>query len=193
MEGSVDVGFSRDMREHHAQAVQMSVLVRDRSADPEVRTLALDVLLTQQQQAGQMYGWLADWGVAQSGAAAPMQWMSQASMAGHTMAGAGATPAPTETTNNMGRMQMAPTMPGMASQADLQRLAGLSGVEAERFYLQLMIPHHQGAVAMAEVAAEQAETVVVRRLAENIVASQSAEITVLQQMLTARGGPLADA
>lgn len=169
----------------------MSVLVRDRSADPEVRTLALDVMLTQQQQAGQMYGWLADWGVAQSGAAAPMQWMPHAPMAGHTMAGAGAAPAPTETTST--GMPGMPGMPGMASEADLQRLAGLNGVEAERFYLQLMIPHHRGAVTMAEVAAKQAETVVVRRLAETIAASQNAEITVLQQMLTARGGPLASA
>ena len=56
---SVDAGFARDMRDHHGQAVQLSSLVRDRTGDEEVRTLAYDVLTTQQHQAGQMSGWLA--------------------------------------------------------------------------------------------------------------------------------------
>ena len=50
---SVDVGFSRDMQDHHAQAVEMSVMVREATDDPQVRTLALDIMLTQQQQLGQ--------------------------------------------------------------------------------------------------------------------------------------------
>lgn len=56
--GSPAVGFARDMAAHHAQAVEMAVLVRDRTNDPTMRQLALDILLTQQAQIGQIRGWL---------------------------------------------------------------------------------------------------------------------------------------
>ncbi|WP_308470202.1 DUF305 domain-containing protein [Kineococcus rubinsiae] len=195
-EDSVDVGFARDMREHHGQAVEMSVLVRDRTTDPEVRTLALDVMLTQQQQAGQMFGWLSDWGVSQSRPGSAMQWMSSDTGTGtaseDNMHGGMSMPMTPTATSSMSTPTPATAMPGMASAVDLRQLGTLSGAEAERLYLQLMIPHHQGAVAMAEVAATEAGSAVVRRLAQTIVDSQSAEVLILQQMLAARGGPLTD-
>jgi uncharacterized protein (DUF305 family) len=206
-ENSVDVGFARDMRDHHAQAVQMSVLLRDRTSDPEATSLALDVLLTQQNQAGQMFGWLADWGVAQSSPVPPMQWMAPSGEAmlmttssasnENTVAPSSepgfSPPAPAGSMAHQTPVTSLTAMPGMASEADLQRLSQLSGTEAERFYLQLMIPHHRGAVAMATVAATDARRAAVRRLAQSIVDSQTAEISTLQQMLDARGGPLVDA
>ena len=62
-----DAGFARDMQTHHAQAVEMAFLVRDRTDDAEVRTVAYDIITSQQQQAGQMYGWLVQWGLDQTG------------------------------------------------------------------------------------------------------------------------------
>ncbi|HMN29918.1 MAG TPA: DUF305 domain-containing protein, partial [Caldilineaceae bacterium] len=62
-EGSAEVGFARDMAMHHAQAVNLAMLLRDRSDDEEMRQLALDILLTQQAQIGMMQGWLAVWGL----------------------------------------------------------------------------------------------------------------------------------
>lgn len=174
---SVEAGFARDMQAHHAQAVQMSVLVRDRTADPDVRNLALDVLLTQQQQIGQMYGWLDQWNLPQTSSGPAMGWMP-------------------DDTEGMSGMQHGSTskgaagMPGMATAEDLARLQEASGAEAERLYLQLMIPHHEGGVAMAKAAVERAEDPEVRRLAQTIVDSQTAEIALLRDMLAARGGPL---
>lgn len=46
----------------------------------------------------------------------------------------------------------------------------------ERAFLQMMVPHHRSAVAMAELALERAERPAVRRLARRIVASQEEEI-----------------
>ena len=43
-----------------------------------------------------------------------------------------------------------------------------------------MIPHHEGAIAMAELARSRAERPEIRRLARRIIASQSAEIAVLR-------------
>lgn len=174
---SVDAGFLRDMQAHHAQAVEMAVLIRDRTTDEEVRAVALDIELTQQQQIGQMYGLLATWGLPQT-SATPMRWM-----------------APTEETGDPHESQMETgadgvmTMPGMASESDLDRLAGLRGRAAARLFLALMIDHHRGGLAMAADAAENADQAWVRTLATRIVQAQTSEIEALQTMLDARGGP----
>ena len=61
-EGSPEVTFSRDMIAHHSQAVAMALNLRDRTADEKLRTLLLDMALTQQGQIGIMQGWLDTWG-----------------------------------------------------------------------------------------------------------------------------------
>ncbi|GAA5440762.1 hypothetical protein Dcae01_02282 [Deinococcus caeni] len=61
-EGSTEVRFVREMIQHHAQAVDMALRVRERSRDEQLRTLALDITLSQQEQIGQMRGWLTLWG-----------------------------------------------------------------------------------------------------------------------------------
>jgi uncharacterized protein (DUF305 family) len=170
---SVDAGFSRDMRAHHSQAVQMSFLVRERTDDADVDQLALDILLTQQQQVGQMYAWLDAWGLPQASTEDRMAWMSGSSMG--DMSGMGG---------------MSGGMPGMASNAELQALEAAEGEEAERIFLQLMIPHHEAGVEMADYAVENAETDQVRSLAESISAAQQSELTVLGDLLDERGGPV---
>ena len=40
---SAEAGFARDMATHHAQAVDMSFTLLDKSADGELRTLASDI------------------------------------------------------------------------------------------------------------------------------------------------------
>nr|WP_247601782.1 DUF305 domain-containing protein [Cellulomonas denverensis] len=172
-EGSVDAGFARDMQAHHAQAVQLAVLVRDRSTDEEVRTVALDILLTQQNQIGQMAGWLTTWGLPAASSAAPMAWMSDGEHA-HDATATGSYA----------------DMPGWVSSADLARLTAAEGAEADRLFLQLMIPHHEGGVEMAEYAAAHARMPQVVDLANGIVTFQEKELTVLHDMLDARGGPV---
>ena len=63
---SAEAGFARDMQQHHAQAVDMAMTVRDLTDDPATRTLAYDITTTQRQQIGQMYGWLVSWGDSQA-------------------------------------------------------------------------------------------------------------------------------
>ena len=61
-EGSPEVTFARDMSAHHDQAVEMALILRDRTQNEALRALTLDIMLTQQGQRGQMEGWLAAWG-----------------------------------------------------------------------------------------------------------------------------------
>jgi uncharacterized protein (DUF305 family) len=169
---SADAGFARDMQVHHAQAVEMSLIVRDRTTDPAVRLLAYDILRTQQQQAGQMFAWLQLWHLPQASNRAPMAWAGD--MHGMDMP---ATPA---------GVTGATAMPGMASAADIRRLGTLQGKDAERLYLQLMIAHHKGGVGMAQAAERLAHRPEVLDLARKIIAAQESEIAMMTGMLAER-------
>ncbi|MGQ0843423.1 MAG: DUF305 domain-containing protein [Sporichthyaceae bacterium] len=174
-DNSPAAGFSRDMQEHHAQAVEMSMLVRDRTDDPQIRTLAYDIALGQQQQIGQMFGWLRLWGLPQTGGEPSMAWAHGHVGGGHPTPGAAAA--------GSGH-----AMPGMVAAATLKELEGLSGDAAEVWFLRRMIPHHQGGVAMAQAALALDLPTEVRRLAETIVAAQSSEIDALGALLAERTG-----
>ena len=56
------------------------------------------------------------------------------------------------------------------------------GEYSDERFIDAMVPHHQGAVEMAEVALENAEHEQVRQLAENIVSTQEAEIEELKKI-----------
>ena len=60
--------------------------------------------------------------------------------------------------------------------------AGISGGDApiDQAFIDMMVPHHESAIAMAEVAQERAEKDELRALADDIVAAQSAEIAQMQ-------------
>jgi len=156
----VDVGFAQDMKVHHAQAVAMSAIAHDRSQDPEVVALSLDILTTQQGQIGMMAGWLEQWGRTQAASGPTMAWMG----ADHSG-----------------------TMPGMASADELASLRTLPAGDLEEQFLRLMIRHHAGAVPMASYAAEQGDNRALVRLAGTMVDGQQAEIDLMQDMLVARG------
>ena len=159
-DGSAEAGFARDMSVHHAQAVEMAEIVRDKTESEEVRVMAADMALTQQGQIGHMQGWLEIWGLSPTGTQPTMSWM------GH----------PTE-----GRM------PGMASPEEIERLQNAFPGEADKMFFRLMIPHHQAAVPMAKAAIEQTDRPEVDNLAGAIVATQRGEIQLMKDMLKERG------
>jgi uncharacterized protein (DUF305 family) len=157
---SAEAGFARDMSVHHAQAVEMAEIVRDKTESEEIKILAADIALTQQAQIGQMQGWLDVWGLPFTGTEPAMSWM------GH----------PTE-----GRM------PGMASPEEINRLRGAPPEEADKMFLRLMIPHHKAALPMATAVLARTDRPEVERLATAIASSQKGEIRIMQEMLKSRG------
>ena len=111
---SVDVGFAQDMSVHHNQAIEMSAMALGRSTDPVIRTLAFDVLTSQQSQVGTMQGWLTLWDRPYLPDGPTMTWMTGASSTGgHPMD-------MSASANDSG--QDATSMPGMASTAELTAL-----------------------------------------------------------------------
>lgn len=178
---AAEAGFARDMQVHHLQAVEMSTLIRDRTGNPEVRLLAYDIARSQQQQAGQMFGWLALWGLPQASTAPPMAWMADGSglaarAAGHDAHGSGV--------GSSAPAAGAP-MPGMATARELAALEASAGPVAERLYLELMIRHHQGGLAMAQAILERSDNAAVTSLARSVVTAQQSEVDYMFGLLTA--------
>jgi uncharacterized protein (DUF305 family) len=165
VEGSAEVVFARAMSAHHNQAVEMSLNVRDRSSDAELRIVALDIILTQQNQIGQMTGWLSVWGLPFS---APPANSATPDMAGMN--------------HGSGNMPMM----GMATQKDVNALQTLPVADAENSFLTLMIVHHEGGVKMAQDVLAKTSRAEVLQLANAIVRSQQSEIETLKQMLARR-------
>ncbi len=158
-DSSPEAGFARDMIMHHEQAVEMAFLIRDRTTDPVVKSMATDMILTQTNQMGQMMGWLDVWGLPLTGPDRPMTWM------GH---GGG-------------------PMPGMASREEIDQLESLEGTEAEILFLQLMIRHHLGGVPMAEEILARSDNPVTDRMATSIINAQTIEVEIMTSMLEERG------
>ena len=155
---SSEAGFARDMMVHHAQAIEMAEIVRDKSK--EIKTLATDITLTQQAQIGQMRGWLDVWGLPITSAEPAMSWMGYPTMG---------------------------AMPGMASSKEINALRQASPEKADERFLQLMIPHHQAAIPMAEAVLKKTARPEVEQFARAVSASQKAEVQTMKDMLRARG------
>jgi uncharacterized protein (DUF305 family) len=157
---AVDEGFLQDMRYHHDQAVQMAYFYLTGVEDPNPRLsmLAEEILLSQQMETGRMIQMLRNFGLSEvNDTGMAMAWM------GHRM--------PID------------DMDGLASQEDLDKFAASDGIEASRIFAELMIAHHEGGVAMAEYAADNADNDAVRSLAESMIKGQSAEIAELRAVL----------
>jgi uncharacterized protein (DUF305 family) len=168
---SAAAGFLRDMQVHHAQAVEMAMLVRDRTDDPAVRQLAYDIAVTQASQSGSMYGLLEAWDLPQLSPSPPMTW----------------TLLPTIDGSSGGGHQMdvdAPDgMPGMATSAEIDELEAADGEGAVRLFLTLMIAHHEGGVEMAEAVLARTDVPQVVSLATGMERAQRAEIVAMQGLL----------
>ena len=72
---------------------------------------------------------------------------------------------------------------GMMSDNDMQALEAATGAEASRLFLEQMIVHHQGAIEMAQEEVDNGQYPAVITLAENIIASQTAEIATMEDIL----------
>jgi uncharacterized protein (DUF305 family) len=60
--------------------------------------------------------------------------------------------------------------------------SGASGAETDAAFVAEMIPHHESAIEMAEIARKQAEHPEIKKLANAIVSTQSEEIETLSQI-----------
>lgn len=169
-----DITFMRHMIVHHAQAVEMNALIEGRSSDAAIRRLGQRIALTQQSEIAFMRRWLAE-----REAGAPMA-MDHATHAGHDVHA-----------GHDGHAGDVAVMPGMLTPNQMAALAAADGARFDRLFLEGMILHHQGAIAMVEALLSEpgnGEDAQLSEFMTHVTADQAAEILRMQSMLSEGSG-----
>lgn len=162
-----DVAFASEMLQHHAQALSMVDLTLERPLDPEVTELAEQVRAAQGPEIETFTDWLTEWDEEIP------ETMRDHSNAGHDMDGMG---------ESM-EEGMDTSMPGMMSAEDMTTLEDAPDSDFQTLWLGMMIEHHTGAVEMAKEHTENGQYKPAIDLAEDIAASQTAEIETMQGLM----------
>jgi uncharacterized protein (DUF305 family) len=92
---------------------------------------------------------------------------------------------PNETSHESGHAGMA--MAGMVDDTTMVKLDNLKGTDFDTLWLQSMISHHEGAIAMAKTEIADGKSADMVTLAGSIVTAQQAEIDQMKQMLIGLG------
>jgi uncharacterized protein (DUF305 family) len=190
MMGQFDLMFIDMMTPHHASAVAMVQVALARAEHPEVRTLAEQIIESQRAEIEQMRSWRDEW--FPDAPAMPMMPMEQMmEMMGGLM---GEMPAGMMDEMPGGLIGTPGAMSGpggMGMMMDMgQEIANLCAI-TEGFdlaFLDAMVPHHQMAVMMAQVASMRAEHPELQALAQTMIADQQREIAQMQAWRAAWSG-----
>jgi uncharacterized protein (DUF305 family) len=153
-----DVRFMQGMIAHHAQAIEMTALIPERTSRRDMALLGERITVSQRDEIAMMQRWLREHGedVPQPGA--------------HATHG--------------GAHEL---MPGMLTPDEMTRLRAATGAAFEREFLRLMIKHHEGALTMVarlfstHGAGQDTE---IYFFASDVDADQRAEISRMQAMLS---------
>ncbi len=149
-----DLRFVDAMTPHHQGAVEMAKEALEKSQRPEIKKLAEDIIAAQEREINQLKQWRQAW--YPKAGDTPMAYHAQM---GHMM-------------------PMSPEqMQSMMMKGDL----GAADAKFDLRFINAMIPHHEGAVTMAEDALSKSKRPDVKQLAQDIIASQQKEIDQMKQ------------
>lgn len=153
-DASFDLRFIDAMTLHHQGAVEMAEEAIEKSSRPEIKELAQNIISGQEQEISQMQQWRQAW-----------------------YPDAGAEPV-------MYHAQMDGMMPMPKAMQDSMKMSGDLGAADAEFdlrFIDAMIPHHEGAVVMAQEALEKSDRPEVKQLAQAILDAQQPEIDQMTQ------------
>ena len=153
-DANYDLRFIDGMTPHHQGAIEMAKEAQQKSKRPEIKKLADNIIKAQNQEITQMKQWRKGW-YANAGDK-PMAYDAQM---GHMM--------------EMSSDQMK----GMMMNMDL----GAADKDFDLRFINGMIPHHEGAVTMAQDALKKSQRPEIKKLAQAIITSQDAEINQMKQ------------
>ena len=148
-----DLRFIDRMMMHHQGAVVMAKEALEKSQHPEIKQLANNIIEAQNKEIAQMKQWRT-------------AWYPKASQQSVAYGGANK-----------------PVMP-MSTQHESMMMSQDLGAADDKFdlrFLNAMIPHHKDALVMAKDAISKSTRPEIKQLNQDILISQQAEITQMQQ------------
>jgi uncharacterized protein (DUF305 family) len=152
-----DAAFMQAMIVHHQQALDMAVLVKDRTNSEDLLAIAGRIEASQADEIAFMQDWLKS----------RSEPVADPKMKGHDA-------------------HLHHMMAGMASPAEMKALAKAKGVDFDKQFLTLMIAHHEGAVEMVEKLLDEEGTAadpVLFQFVSDIESEQNAEIERMDKLL----------
>ncbi len=153
-DANYDLRFIDAMTPHHQGGVSMAKVALQKSQRPQIKKLANDIIEAQNKEIAQMKRWRQAW--YPKAGDQPVAYDAQM---GHMM-------------------EMSPDqMKGMMMSMDL----GTADAQFDLRFLNAMIPHHEGAVTMAQDALKKSQHPQIKKLSENIITSQQTEIQQMKQ------------
>jgi uncharacterized protein (DUF305 family) len=154
-----DVAFVQMMIPHHGQALEMSELAGKYAQDQRVRSLAERIRASQAPEIQAMSAWLEERNME--------------------------VPRPEDDPAKYDHSQHGHnSMLGILTPAQMRQLANARGARFDRLFIRGMIRHHAGAVDMAVDAAQDGVDLIVGEMTADVAATQSAEISRMQDLLT---------
>ncbi len=155
-----DLAFIDLMIVHHEGAITMATVALERAEHQEIKDLANDIISAQASEITQMKAWRDEWypGAAQLTEAQAMAIFDQAAADNPGMAGV-----PGSSEMMMGDHAMMPLCEAEAGMFDLAFIDG-------------MIPHHAGAILMAQAALQFSTHQAIKDMANDIISAQQSEI-----------------
>ncbi|TVP78756.1 MAG: DUF305 domain-containing protein [Gemmatimonadales bacterium] len=179
-----DVAFMQGMILHHAQALEMSALAPTRSQHPRILTLARRIEVSQDDEIALMVRWLEA-----RGEEVPEvhvhDWDAEPEGPGHGDHGDHAEHAHHDHAGH-GMEHDHGEMHGMLTPEQMAELAGASGTEFDRLFLEYMIMHHDGAITMVYELARSpgaAQDSEIYGFASHVESDQAAEIRRMEDLL----------
>lgn len=151
---SFDLRFIDAMIPHHEGAVAMAQEALEKSSRPEIKELAQAIINAQEQEISELKEWRTAW--YPNAGNEPMMYGAE-----------------------MGRMM--PMTEEMRSSMMMNGDLGAADDQFDLRFINAMIPHHQGAIDMAQQALEKSNRSEIKELAQNIIDSQRQEIDRMEQ------------
>ncbi|MGW5443412.1 DUF305 domain-containing protein [Streptomyces asiaticus] len=153
-----DVSFAQMMIPHHEQALEMAGLADERASNARIKSLAGQIEKAQDPEIATLKSWLKGWGKPEQASSDEMPGMH------HGASGKDA-------------------MGGMMSEEDMRKLKAAKGPAFDRAFASMMIDHHKGAISMAKDEKKNGRNAKAKKLADDVVKSQSTEVATLRTLL----------
>lgn len=154
----IDAHFIEQMIPHHEDAITMAKLAQTKAKRSEVKELANNIITAQTTEVDQMKKWYKEWFNRDFPSGSEI--MNQHGMMGNSSG------------MHMGKM---------GGEMDLERLENAQ--DFDRAFVEDMIPHHQMAVIMASMLKNGTQREVMKKLADDIITTQTNEIDMMRGWL----------
>lgn len=164
--GKKDIEFMQGMIMHHAQAVEMTDMIAERTDNRDLKLIGERISKSQSDEIAFMKRWLEARGQSTE--------MKMSGGDNHSVHAHGAQPA------------VSHQMPGMLSAEQMKALKNAKGTEFDHLFLKGMIQHHEGALVMVKDLHDTpgtAQDAELFNFASDVDSGQRAEIKTMQNLL----------